>query len=65
MSTEVATHLRRPGIEPWMDCKLKLAGRWNIEIDDRISANNLLLLISGQDNGDAGRETKTGKRKRD
>jgi hypothetical protein len=40
-----ATDLRRPEIDPWMDYELKLAGRWNDEIDTRIAASNLILLI--------------------
>jgi hypothetical protein len=40
-----AADLRRPGIDPWMDYELKLAGRWNEEIDTRIAASNLILLI--------------------
>src|SRR5262249_22478689 len=40
-----ATDLRRPGIEPWMDYELKLAGRWNDEIEGRIAGSNLVLLI--------------------
>src|SRR4051794_39690400 len=52
-----ATDLRRPGIEPWMDDKLKLAGRWNDEIEDRIAACNLFvpLLSRATQEGEAKR----------
>jgi len=40
-----AADLRRPGIEPWMDYELKLAGEWNAEIEGRIAGSNLVLLI--------------------
>src|SRR4051794_29358305 len=43
-----AVDLRRPGIELWMDDKLKLAGRWNDEIEDRIAKCDLFVaLLSG------------------
>ncbi|MGH6900477.1 MAG: toll/interleukin-1 receptor domain-containing protein [Geminicoccaceae bacterium] len=49
--------LRRPGIEPWMDDELKLAGQWNIEIEDRIAACDLFLafLSRATQDGDANR----------
>jgi hypothetical protein len=40
-----AADLRRPGIEPWLDDELKLAGRWNDEIADRIAACDLFLAL--------------------
>src|SRR5262249_46593412 len=40
-----ATDLRRPGIDPWMDYELKLANRWNDEIDKRLPASDVVLLI--------------------
>jgi hypothetical protein len=49
--------LRRAGIEPWMDDELKLANRWNDEIDGRIAAADfvLLLLSRATQAGDANR----------
>ena len=52
-----AADLRRPGIDPWMDDALKLAGEWNTEIGGRIAACDLflpLMSVSTQ-NGDATR----------
>src|SRR3954451_184987 len=43
-----AAELRRTGIEPWMDDELKLAGRWNTEIEDRIAACDLFLAIQSR-----------------
>lgn len=40
-----AGDLRRPRIEPWMDDELKLAGRWNDEIDDRIATCDLCVAL--------------------
>jgi TIR domain len=37
--------LRRSQIEPWMDDDLKLAGRWNDEIESRIAACDLFLAL--------------------
>src|SRR3954454_20276727 len=52
-----ATDLRRPGIEPWMDDELKLAGRWNDEIKERIAKCNLFIpmLSRATQEGDAKR----------
>jgi TIR domain len=52
-----AADLRRPGIEPWMDDELKLAGRWNDEIEDRIGACDLFLVLLSRatQDGDANR----------
>ena len=52
-----AADLRRPGIEPWMDDELKLAGRWNDEIEDRIAACDLFvaLMSHATQEGDAER----------
>jgi TIR domain len=49
--------LRRPGIEPWMDDDLKLAGIWNDEIEDRIAACDLFLALLSRttQDGDANR----------
>jgi hypothetical protein len=49
--------IRRAGIEPWMDDELKLANRWNDEIDGRIAAADfvLLLLSRATQAGDANR----------
>jgi hypothetical protein len=37
--------LRRPGIDAWMDDELKLAGLWNKEIESRIRASDLFVLL--------------------
>jgi hypothetical protein len=37
--------LRRPGIDVWMDDELKLAGLWNKEIESRIPACDLFVLL--------------------
>ena len=41
----LSADLRRPGIEPWMDDELKLAGLWNDEINDRIAVCDLFVAI--------------------
>src|SRR6516164_6770864 len=53
----LSADLRRPGIEAWMDDELKLAGRWNDEIDDRIAASDFFLMVLSQatQTGDAKR----------
>jgi hypothetical protein len=45
---QFSADLRRPGIEPWMDDELKLAGIWNEEIEDRIAQCDLFLLLLSQ-----------------
>jgi hypothetical protein len=52
-----AADLRRPGIEPWIDDELKLAERWNDEIENRIAACDLFLMLLSQatQKGDAKR----------
>jgi hypothetical protein len=40
--------LRRPGINVWLDDELKLAGLWNEEIESRISASDLFVLLLSQ-----------------
>jgi hypothetical protein len=40
-----STDLRRPGIEPWMDDELKLAGRWSDEIEERVESCDFFLLL--------------------
>ncbi len=54
---KLSADLRRPGIEAWMDDELKLAGRWNDEIEDRIAASDFFLLVLSQatQTGDAKR----------
>jgi hypothetical protein len=42
---QLSADLRRTEIEPWMDDDLKLAGRWNDEIESRIAACDLFLVI--------------------
>jgi hypothetical protein len=42
---QFATDLRRPGIEPWMDDELKLAGHWNDEIEARIATCDLFVAL--------------------
>jgi hypothetical protein len=37
--------LKRPGIEPWMDYQLKLAGIWNDEIDERVKTCAFFIPI--------------------
>jgi hypothetical protein len=41
----LAADLRCPGIAPWMDDELKLAGRWNDEINERIPACDLFVAV--------------------
>jgi hypothetical protein len=52
-----AADLRRPGIEPWMDDELKLAGRWNDEIGERIATCDLFVALMSRvtQEGDAKR----------
>jgi hypothetical protein len=45
---QFAAELRRTGIEPWMDDELQLAGRWNSEIEDRIKACDLFVMIQSR-----------------
>ncbi len=49
--------LCRRGIEPWMDDDLKLAGKWNKEIEDRIKTCDLFLALLSRatQDGDADR----------
>ena len=42
---KLAADLRRPGIDTWMDDELKLAGRWNDEIEERIPGSDLFVLV--------------------
>src|SRR3954467_9641376 len=53
----LAAALRRPGIEVWMDDELKLAGRFNDEIQERIATCDLFLplLSKATQMGDAKR----------
>jgi len=51
----LSADLRRPGIEAWMDDELKLAGRWNDEIDDRIAASDFFVISQATQTGDAKR----------
>lgn len=52
-----AADLRRSEIEPWMDDELKLAGRWNDEIKDRIATCDLFVALMSRatQEGDAKR----------
>jgi hypothetical protein len=45
---KLSADLRRPGIELWMDDELKLAGRWNDEIEERIATSDFFLLVLSQ-----------------
>lgn len=53
----LSADLRRSGIEPWMDDELKLAGRWNDEIEQRIAACRFFIpiLSSATQEGDKNR----------
>ena len=42
---QLSMDLRRPDIEPWLDDKLKLAGVWNEEIDERIKGCNFFMPL--------------------
>jgi hypothetical protein len=42
---KLCTELKRPGIEPWMDDELKLAGIWNDEITERLNSCALFVPI--------------------
>jgi hypothetical protein len=42
---KLAADLRRPDIDTWMDDELKLAGRWNDEIEERIAGSDLFVLV--------------------
>jgi len=42
---QLAEELRRPGVEPWMDRALKLAGKWNDEIESRVAACDFFMPL--------------------